>query len=150
VAEAPGWDFGLDYARPVKIFDQGDNDDAWYNDQFTLGAHYGVEAEYFTFVDREFITPTDFFHPLPTTSYEVHSFTASIGKTLLTNIDAEIEGGYGVDRISGGSGPLYGGSLTYTPIQHLGVDIHASRTLLGGQNNGEKEDIVGASVKWLW
>ena len=92
----------------------------------------------------------DTFNPLPTTTYEVHSFTGSIGKVLLPNVDAEIDGGYGVDRISGGSGPIYGGSLTYTPLQHLGVDIHAMRTLLGGQNNGQKEDIAGASVKWTW
>jgi hypothetical protein len=149
-ADAPGWNFNLDYSRPVKFFNQGDNDPSWMNDEFTLGAHYGVEAEYFTYVARRTDIDNETFNPLPTTTYEVHSFTGSIGKELLTNLDAEVEGGYGVDRISGTSGPLYGGSLTYSPLQHLGVDVHAMRTLLGGQNNGQKEDIAGAALKWTW
>jgi len=149
-ADAPGWNLDLDYTRPVRFFNQGANDPSWINDEFTLGAHYAVDAQYFTFVDRRSITATDNFNPLPTTSYEVHTFTGSVGKTLLSSLDAEIQGGYGVDRISGGSGPVYGGSLTFTPIQHLGMDVHAMRTLLGGQNSGQKEDLLGASVKWTW
>jgi len=149
-ADAPGWNLAVDYVRPVHIFDQGDNDPAWYSDQVTLGAHYGVDAEYFTFVNRLKDSTAQPFHPLPATSYEVHSFTGSIGKTILPNVDAELDGGYGVNRWNGSSGPVYGGVITYTPIQHLGIDIHASRTLLGGENNGGKEDITGASLKWIW
>ena len=149
-ADAPGWNFDLDYSRPVRFMSQGPNNPAWLSDEFTLGAHYGAEAEYFTFVGHRKDIDGDTFNPLPTTTYEVHSFTGSIGKVLMTNLDAEVDGGYGVDRISGSSGPVYGGSLTYTPLQHLGVDIHAMRTLLGGQNNGQKEDISGASLKWTW
>jgi hypothetical protein len=150
VANAPGWNFDLDFSHPVKFFNQGANDPTWMGDEFTFGAHYAVEAQYISFVDRHDYTATDNYKLLPTTSYEIHSFTASLGKTIFSNVDAEMEGGYGVDRISGSSGPVYGGSLTYTPIQHLGVDVHAMRTLLGGQNNGQKEDLLGAALKYMW
>ncbi|MGE3624414.1 MAG: tetratricopeptide repeat protein [Bdellovibrionales bacterium] len=149
-ADGPGWDFNLDYARPIRIFNQGENDPSWISDEFYLGAHYSAQAEYFLSVARRTDSDGDTFNPLTATTYEVHSLTGSIGKTLLKNVEAQIEGGYGVDRIRGDNGPIYGGTLTYSPIEHLGLDVHAARTLLGGENNGQKQDLVGASVKWVW
>jgi len=149
-ADAPGWDFNLDYDHPFHFTNQPPDSKSWMNDEVTLGAHYGVEAQYFTFVGRRTDSAGNPFNPLPTTSYEVHSFTLSAAKALLPNVNAQADGGYAVNRIAGNSGPIYGGSLTYTPLQHLGIDIHASRDLLGGQNLGEKQDIVGASLKWSW
>jgi hypothetical protein len=148
-ADGPGLNFNLDYDHPFSFSEQGPNSPSWMNDEVTLGAHYAVEAEYLTYVNHEF-NGADLYHPLPMTSYEVHTFTASAEKTILPNLDGQLSGGYGVDRISGTSGPIYGGSLTYTPWQRLGIDIHGSRDMVGGQNLSEKEDVVGTSLKWTW
>jgi hypothetical protein len=149
-AEAPGWNFDLDYNHPVNVVQLFGGSSSSSADEITFGAHYAVEAEYFTSVDRRTDSTGQPFNPLPATNYEVHSFTGSASKAIFAGLNAEAFGGYAVNRLQGNSGPLYGGSLNYSPIEHLGFNIHGSRTLLGGQNNGEKEEIVGADVKWTW
>jgi hypothetical protein len=108
-----------------------------------------VDAEYFTHVDSHPATGGSF-NPLPATTYEDHYFTASAGKMLFSMVKVQAFGGYGVNRIAGNNGPLYGGSITYNILKNLGIDIHGSRDALGGQNESEKEDILGASLKWMW
>ncbi len=149
-ADAPGWNFNLDWEHPFSFNSQGASSPSWSNNEITVGAHYGVEAQYFTYVGRRTDVDGDTFNPLPATSYEVHTFTGSLAKALLPNLNAQVNGGYGVNRIAGNSGPIYGGSITYTPWQRLGIDIHGSRDLLGGQNQGEKQDIVGTNVRFSW
>jgi hypothetical protein len=147
VAEAPGWDFDLDYLHNFYL--SGSNYASNKRDALAFGAHYNVNAEYFTHVRGDTIGST-FFHPLPVATYEVHSWTVTLDKELLSGLKGEIGGGYGVNRIAGNSGPIYAFLLDYSPAKNVNLEFHANRTMLGGQNNGEKENNVGADLKWNW
>ena len=148
VAEAPGWDFNFDYVHPFDVF--GSRDPNAIDGPITFGFHYDVNAEYFTHVAGARDTAGNLFHPLPVSTYEVHAFTASLGKTFWDGLKGEVTGGYGVNRIADNAGPIYGFLVNYSPIKHVDLELHANRTLLGGQNNGEKEQNIGADVKYSW
>jgi hypothetical protein len=148
-AEAPGWNFDFDYNHPFDFF--GDpNSVSSREDEITLGAHYTVDAEYFTRKDRAISNAGIPYNTLPVTDYEVHAFTASASKDIISGLKAEISGGIAVNRLVGTNGPIYGFLLNYAPIKELGIGFHATRNLLGGQNSGEKENNIGVDVKWMW
>lgn len=143
---AAAWDLNLTYTFPVAGSGPVGN-------ELILAPGYNVAAEYFTHEKRETdITGTFLFKPLPISSYEVHTLSLTASKNFSSSFHGDVFGGYSVDRL-GGNGPLFGAVLQYSPFEHLGVELHGTRALLGGLNNGsnnEKEDIVGINIKIRW
>ena len=149
-ASAPGWDFDLDYTYPYIFSSDASSTGSFLADPFVFGARYGVGAEYFSHIQSSYSSTHTAFSPLPVSSYEVHSFTASATKNIFAGFQAEVSGGIAVNRIAGNSGPIYGLLLNYVIDKEIGVNFHANRDLLGGQNNSEKEDNIGMDLKWMW
>jgi len=139
-ASAAAWDLNLGYTYPYQLSK---------NDQVTLGAYYDVDAEYFTDVDERTLGGVEY-KPLPIQSYEVHSLNVSASKQLMTELYAEAYGGYGVDRFTGSNGPLFGGDMEYALMDNLGLQLRAFHGIMGGVKGSEKEDRLGASLKWRW
>ena len=147
-ADAPGWGADLDYVRPVKLFDGKGTEDE--GGDVTLGCHYSALAEYFTHIAQRIDTANQLFTPLPTADYEVHDFSVTAAKNLMPELTTEIQAGMGVNRMTGQSGPLYSLVIKYDVVKDISLNFHASRNMLGGQNDSEKEDILGANMKWAY
>ncbi len=141
VARSTAWDLNIGYTHPVSFSGNARQD-------LILGAYYTVDAEYFSNVDSRTLGGTTFM-PLPVKSYEIHAINVSASKDFSSALHVEGYGGYAVDRL-GDNGPLFGAVLEYSPIKSLGIDLHASRTMLGGAINNEREDQMGLNVKWRW
>jgi tetratricopeptide (TPR) repeat protein len=140
-AQSLGWDANVEYTHPYALF--GDSDK-----ELTLNAYYTADAEYFTSTDEEGPLNAQF-KPLPVTNYEIHAFNVGASKKLSSQFFAEGYAGYGVNRIDGSNGPLYGAALSYTPVNKLGIEVRGSRTRFGGENNDEREDLLGLNIKWM-
>jgi hypothetical protein len=140
-ARSADWNLNIGYSRPYR-FSQ------YSKDEVTLGVYYTVDAEYFTHVDRRVDSSGTRSKIFPASSYEVHSLNASVRKELAEKLFVEGFGGYSLDRL-GGSGPSFGGSIEYNPVDKIGVDLRASRGIMGARG-GEKVDQVSLNVKWQW
>jgi hypothetical protein len=145
-AEAAAWTADIDYVRPVNLFD-GELTEGKLGD-LTLGLHYNGLAEYFSHINHRIDLTGSVFTPLRANSYEVHAFTGSVSKNILPDLTAEISGGEGFNRIQGNRGPIYAAVMKYAITDGVALDVHASRNLVGGQNNSEKEDTLGMGVRW--
>jgi tetratricopeptide (TPR) repeat protein len=131
-ASAGTWDLNLAYTYP--------------REEVTLGVYYSVDAEYFTNVEERTVGATTF-RPLPASSYEIHSINASISRELSPDLYIEGFGGYGKDRLSEVDGPLFGAALEYALIDGVSLELRGSRGLMG-ERRSQKEDQLGANLKW--
>jgi hypothetical protein len=138
VAGAAAWDMNVGYTHPYAI--TSDNN-------VILGAYYSIDAEYFTQADHRTAGGVSYM-PLPAKSYEIHSFNLSASKELSPQWYIEGFGGYSVDRL-GGDGPSFGGAIEYAPMEHLGLELRASRGIMG-ERASEKVDQVALNLKWRW
>jgi len=142
VASAGAWDLNIGYTYPYAVSNKP-------GDEITLGANYTVDAEYFTHIDHGTNTAGLIYKPLPTSSYEIHALNVSAGKALSSKWYLEGYGGYAVDRL-GDNGPLFGAVLEYAPLDHLGIELRGTRSVLGGLGNSERVDQLGMNVKYRW
>ena len=151
-ANAEGWDFLFEYAHPFVDLTSaiGEDDEHTSKEPFTLGAKYEVGAEYFSYIKPSVDVDGSAFHPLPAASYEVHTFSATAAQEIIKGLKVEILGGFGVNRILGNTGPVYEATVSYEVDKNLSAEFHATRDLLGGQNNGEREDNIGLDIKWAF
>jgi hypothetical protein len=141
VANAGAWDLNLAYTMPYSYSGK-------HKDEITFGAYYTIDAEYFTHVEDR-LSGATVFRPLPTSSYEIHAINLSVSKSFTNNVYAEAFGGYGHDRLGDG-GPLFGAAIEYALTDHVGLELRGFRTLLGGQQDSEKEDQIAVNLKWRW
>lgn len=140
-ARSADWNLNIGYSRPYR-FSQ------YSKEEVTLGIYYTVDAEYFTHVDKRIDSSGARSKIFPASSYEVHSLNVSARKELAEKLFIEAFGGYSLDRL-GGSGPSFGGSIEYNPVDKIGIDIRASRGIMGARDS-EKVDQISLNVKWQW
>ncbi len=131
----------LDYIIPSRFHHIGLS--AIDNTTFTL--NYMFDAEYAIDVDDK-NGPSGRYRPFPFSSYEVHGFTLSLSRELMTDLTLDAFGGWAFDRL-GGDGPQYGGALTYAPYRGPQVQLRASRGI-SGERGTDRYDQVGLNVAW--
>lgn len=141
VAKSKGFDFNLAYSYPYQFSQE-------VGDQVNLGLAYNVGAEYFFDRKEKINSNGDVFYPFPAASYEVHSLTASVSKSIIPNLSVDGFAGYAVDRF-GSKGPIFGAGATYSPANNLSIEVLGSRSIIG-ENVSGKVDQFNINLKIHW
>jgi tetratricopeptide (TPR) repeat protein len=138
VASSHSYELNLTYAVPEQ------NVERVLGPSSLLEINYNIDAEYPFDVDQR-VTGTGLrYEPLPINSREVHNLTAILSKEI-DKVNLIGFGGYAYDRL-GGDGPLFGGSVSYKPVERLTIEAHASESIRA-ELTDQKLDIVGMNVK---
>ena len=86
------------------------------------------------------------FSPIPLVSREVHAFEAVSNNDLTRRLRAQGFTGFAWDRL-GGSGPFFGGRLTFQMPRNLDAEVWFDRRLFF-VNTDEKINRVGGYIAW--
>jgi tetratricopeptide (TPR) repeat protein len=106
--------------------------------------NYNIDAEYPFDVQKRTDASGTEYEPFPLESREIHNLTASVSKEV-AQVNFLGYGGYAYDRL-GGDGPLFGGSVSYHPVQNLTVEAHASQSIRADLSS-QTLDVVGMNLK---